>query len=96
MSTIRLPRLLAETTNANVSHNVTGGTVAEAFDDLFSGLPGLRNHLLDETGALRPHVSVFVDGHQADLVSEVGGEADIRILHAVSGGRSDSALSRLI
>lgn len=85
-STIRLPRLLAETANTHDSHPVSGSTVAETFDDLFSELPGLRNHVLDETGAIRPHVSVFVDGHQADLSTEVHGDADIRILHAVSGG----------
>lgn len=86
MSTIRLPRLLAETANTKPSHPVTGSTVAEALDDLFTGLPGMRNHLLDETGAIRPHVSVFVDGHQAELTTEVGGDTDIRVLHAVSGG----------
>lgn len=86
MSTIRLPRLLAETANTGTAHSVSGSTVAEALDDLFEELPGLRNHLLDETGAIRPHVSVFVDSRQADLSTEVSEDADVRVLHAVSGG----------
>lgn len=83
---IRLPRLLAEIADTVPAHHVTGSTVADALDDLFSGLPGLRNHVLDEKGIVRPHVSLFVDGHQADLETAIGSGAQIRILHAVSGG----------
>jgi sulfur-carrier protein len=83
---VRLPRLLAEIANTIPAHQVTGSTVAEALDDLFSSLPGLRNHVLDERGVVRPHVSLFVDGHQADLDTAIRSDAQIRILHAVSGG----------
>jgi sulfur-carrier protein len=83
---VRLPRLLAEIANTVPAHQVAGATVAEALDDLFSSLPGLRNHVLDERGSVRPHVSLFVDGQQADLDTAIGSDAQIRILHAVSGG----------
>lgn len=65
---------------------VTGSTVRDALDDLFSSEPGLRHHLVDEGGSIRPHVSVFVDGSQASLDTPVPETADIRVLHAVSGG----------
>ena len=93
---LRLPRLLAEIANTGPAHPVVGSTVAEALDDLFSQLPGLRNHVLDEAGAIRPHVSIFVDGYQAGLDTAVGGDAEIRILHAVSGGGRDETRSRLV
>lgn len=83
---LRLPRLLAEIANTGPVHQVTGSTVAEALDDLFSRLPGLRNHVLDERGSLRPHVSLFVNGDQADLETAIASDTVIRILHAVSGG----------
>jgi molybdopterin converting factor small subunit len=83
---LRLPRLLAEIANTGPSHQVTGSTAGEALDDLFSRLPGLRNHVLDEKGNLRPHVSLFADGEQADLERAIGSDTVIRILHAVSGG----------
>lgn len=93
---MRLPRLLAEIAGTGSTHPVQGSTVAEALEDLFSSLPGLRNHVLDEGGAIRPHVSLFVDGHQADLSTALGGDADIRILHAVSGGGRAPGGSRLV
>jgi sulfur-carrier protein len=93
---LRLPRMLAEITNAGSTHPVEGSTVAEALDDLFARLPGLRNHVLDEESSIRPHVSVFVDGHQADLDTGVGDRAEIRILHAVSGGGRGATDSRLV
>ncbi|MDX1469090.1 MAG: hypothetical protein R3258_07090, partial [Acidimicrobiia bacterium] len=80
---LRLPRILAQAVDDQTSFQVEGSNVAEALDSLFGQKPGLRNHILDEAGAIRPHVSVFVDGVQADLADDVGERTDIRILQAV-------------
>lgn len=85
-ASIKLPRMLAETVKTGNVHTVKGSTLAGALEDLFSQVPGLRNHIVDETGAIRPHVSLFVDGKQAGLQTFVDDDADIRVLHAVSGG----------
>lgn len=86
MTTIRLPRMLSETAGVDLVHSVTGETVGAAFDDLFVRFPGLGNHILDEKRQVRPHVSVFVDGEQAELHTGVQPGSEIRVLHAVSGG----------
>jgi sulfur-carrier protein len=85
-ASIRLPRMLAETVKTEMVYAVEGATLAGALDDLFVQVPGLRNHIVDETGAIRPHVSLFVGGIQADLETIVDEGAAIRVLHAVSGG----------
>jgi len=85
-ATVRLPRMLSQAVGTMPVHDVTGGDVAGVLDDLFSCVPGLRHHVTDEQGSIRPHVSVFVDGVQADLGTTVRDGAEIRILHAVSGG----------
>lgn len=85
-ASLRLPRLLSETANTGSTHQVEGSNVQDALVNLFGNLPGLRHHILDETGSVRPHVSVFVDGYQADLDTMVGDGSEIRVLHAVSGG----------
>lgn len=85
-ASIKLPRMLWETVNTEPAHEVEGATVAEALDDLFVRVPGLRGHIVEETGVVRPHVSIFVDGHQADLDTRVGDGSELRVLHAVSGG----------
>ncbi|HSM44877.1 MAG TPA: MoaD/ThiS family protein [Acidimicrobiia bacterium] len=86
MSTLMLPRLLSETVRVEPVQEVSGTTVQDALDDLLTRVPGLRAHILDEAAAIRPHVSVFVDGEQAELATEVGPTSEIRVLQAVSGG----------
>lgn len=85
-ATLRITRMLAETANTPVAHRVTGSSVTEVLGALFTAEPGLRGHILDETGAIRPHVAVFVDGTQAKLDTAVSDNADVYVLHAVSGG----------
>jgi hypothetical protein len=41
---------------------VSGGTVAEALADAFARAPQLRGYVLDDQGAVRKHVVVFVGG----------------------------------
>lgn len=78
--------MLWETVNTEPAHDVEGATVAEILNDLFRQVPGLRNHIVEETGVVRPHVSIFVDGIQSDLDTQVGEGSELRVLHAVSGG----------
>lgn len=85
-ATLRLPRMLSDATQTSILQAVEGDTVKDVLIDLFEREPGLRNHILDEMGSVRPHVSVFVDGRQADITSGVEDGSEVRILHAVSGG----------
>ena len=84
--TVRLPRVLADTANSGRLITAEGSDVKLVLDSLFEGQPGLRNHILDEAGSIRPHVSVFVDGDQADLATAVDDNSAVVILQAVSGG----------
>jgi molybdopterin converting factor small subunit len=66
-------------------------TVGEALAALWSRHPALRDRVLTEDGALRPHVNVFVG---AESIKYTGGfstpladGAEIFILPAISGGR---------
>lgn len=86
MTRIRLPRVLSETAGVDLVHEVSGDSVTEVLEDLIGRFPGLSNHILDESRRIRPHVSLFVDGEQADLESAVGPGSEVRVLHAVSGG----------
>lgn len=70
--------------------DVDGATVRECLDALFAEHPRARGYVLDDQGALRRHMVVFVDGRQiadrqglADAVS-AGGRIDV--MQALSGG----------
>jgi molybdopterin synthase sulfur carrier subunit len=85
-ATLRLPRMLAQAARTGLTHQVEGPTVSDVLRSLFQQEPGLQGHIVDESGEIRPHVSLFVDGRQASLDSVVRDEAEIRVLQAVSGG----------
>ncbi len=78
--------MLVHSVKRGLEHEVSGETVREVLQVLFVQEPGLRTHLVDERGEIRPHVSIFVNGAQVDMASSVPADADIRVLHAVSGG----------
>jgi hypothetical protein len=69
---------------------VDGSSVRAALDAYFVRHPRVRAYVLDEQGALRKHVVVFVDGRQlrerATLGEPVAQGAEIYVMQALSGG----------
>lgn len=69
---------------------VAGATVAAALAEVFAENPRLRGYVLDERGAVRQHVTIFVDDapihDRATLTDPVSDEAEIFVLQALSGG----------
>jgi sulfur-carrier protein len=65
-------------------------TVGEALEKLERQWPGVRDRVLDEQGALRPHVAVFVGEenirHRGGLDAPLAEDSTIVVLPAVSGG----------
>lgn len=70
--------------------DVDAATVRQALEAAFVHYPTVRGYLLDDAGALRPHVVVFVDGavvrDRAALAQPVAPSARIDVLQALSGG----------
>jgi len=69
---------------------VEGTTVRGALEAVFAEQPRLRGYILDDAGALRQHMVIFVDGDQiADrvaLADPVAPGSTIHVLQALSGG----------
>ncbi len=69
---------------------VPGATVAAALAHVFAENPRLRDYVLDERGAVRQHVTVFVGDSPAHdrvgLTDAVDAETEIYVLQALSGG----------
>lgn len=69
---------------------VPGATVRSVLDALFETDARLRGYILDDQGALRKHVAVFVDGrrvaNRTDLSDPVGDSSEVYVLQALSGG----------
>lgn len=85
--TVSVPRLLAPATGGPTEFRLEAVTVEEMIERLLGACPGLRVHLFDEAGRLRPHVLCFLDGEASrldDRDQPIAGE--VRFLQAVSGG----------
>ena len=69
---------------------VAGATAGEVLEAVFAGHPKLRGYVLDDQGALRRHVNVYIGGEpvrdRARLTDPVGPNDDIYVLQALTGG----------
>ena len=69
---------------------VEAGTVREALERAFAREPRLRGYLLDDQGALRRHMAVFVNGRAVQdrrgLSDTLPGDGEIAVIQALSGG----------
>ncbi|WP_433705510.1 MoaD/ThiS family protein [Paraburkholderia sacchari] len=75
---------------ATPEREIDARTLGEAFEAVFASQPRLRGYILDDQGALRRHLSVFVDGqpvrdrqHLSDTLSEA---SRVYVVQALSGG----------
>jgi molybdopterin converting factor small subunit len=72
------------------SAEVEGATVGAALALVFASRPGLRGYVLDDQGALRRHVAVYVNGQpvrdRVRLTDPVGPHDEIYVFQALSGG----------
>ena len=70
--------------------DVPGGTVRDVLDAVFAANPRARPYVLDERGALRHHMNVFVNGEhihdRTHLSDAVEPDAEVYVIQALSGG----------
>ncbi len=82
------PNLARQTTTA--SCRVEAATVGDALRAVFEKLPTLRGYVLDDQGALRQHVVIFVDGtaitDRRHLTEALRPESEVFVMQALSGG----------
>lgn len=82
-----LPTPLAEYTAQRREVEAEGGTLGELLDDLERRFPGLRFRVVDEQGAIRPHIKVFVNRRQeASLERGLRPADEVLVVAALSGG----------
>jgi sulfur-carrier protein len=65
---------------------VEGATVAAAIQSLEAAYPALRGWIVDERGALRRHVKLFVRGEAIALDAPAAPADEIHVVAAISGG----------
>ena len=90
---VLLPRLLSECTGGRTSLSVElpePATVCGLLDALAADHPVFDRRVRDETGALRRHVNVYVDGEEvrrlSGLDTPVPSGAEVMVVQSVAGG----------
>ena len=67
-----------------------GSTLAEVLESYFTMNPQARGYLLDDQGALRKHMAIFLNGTQirdrTQLSDPIGERDVVDIMQALSGG----------
>ncbi len=90
--TVRIPTILRTYTNdeAEVTLTDSGETLSSALTALEGAAPGISARILDDNGALRRFVNVYIDDEDVrftdGLNSPVGESATIAVIPAVAGG----------
>ena len=88
--TVRIPTILRTYTGGASEVTAEGGTLAEVLDDLERNHPGIKARVLDETGALRRFVNVYVGNDDVrfldGLQTPTPDGSSISVIPAVAGG----------
>ena len=88
--TVRIPGPLRRFTNNADKVQVEPGGLGAVIDELDGQFPGIRERLLDEDGAMRYFVNVYLNGEDVrflqGLETAVGAGDEVSIVPAVAGG----------
>ena len=87
---VRIPTILRTYTSGESEVSASGDTLAEVIDDLDSSYPGIKARILDDQGAIRRFVNVYVGNDDVrfldGLDSTTPDGTQISIIPAVAGG----------
>lgn len=87
---VRIPTPLRKLTNNEELVEVTGTTIGEAIAELQTRYPGIKDRLLDETGAVRRFVNVYVNEEDIRFLqnqeTKLSDGDEVSIIPAIAGG----------
>ena len=87
---VKIPGPLRRLTNGEPQADIEVGSIKEAIDTLEALYPGMKERLLDESGALRYFVNVYLNGEDVRFLQELNTVTktgdEVSIVPAVAGG----------
>jgi molybdopterin converting factor small subunit len=87
---VRIPTILRTYTGGASEVSAEGATLAEVLDDLDANHPGIRARVLDDQGAIRRFVNVYVGNDDVRfldaLETKTPDGVQISVIPAVAGG----------
>jgi molybdopterin synthase sulfur carrier subunit len=88
--TVRLPGALRDATGGNTRLQARAGTLAEVISDIDRRHPGFRSRVLDDSGAIRTYVNVYIGDDDARDKGGTGAAvpdgSEVMVIPAMAGG----------
>jgi molybdopterin converting factor small subunit len=88
---VRVPTILRTYTGGESEVTAEGGTLAEVIESLEGSYPGIKGRIVDEQGALRRFVNVYVGNDDVrfldGLETSISEGTQVSVIPAVAGGR---------
>jgi molybdopterin converting factor small subunit len=88
--TVRLPGALRDATGGQTKLETRAGTLADIISDIDRRHPGFRSHVLDDSGAIRTYVNVYIGDDDARTKGGAGAAvpdgSEVMVIPAMAGG----------
>ncbi len=92
---VRIPTILRSYTGGEAVVSAEGATLSEVVDHLDASYPGIKGRIVDEQGAIRRFVNVYVENDDvrfADgLETRVEPGVQVSVIPSVAGGATSGA-----
>ena len=89
--TVRLPGALRDVAGGQARLSASGETLGDVIADIDRRYPGFASRILDEAGALRSYVNVYIGDEDArnrgGSVAAVPDGSEVMVIPAMAGGR---------
>jgi molybdopterin converting factor small subunit len=89
-ASVRIPTILRTYTGGVKEVEVEGSNLGEVLESLEANHPGIKSRVLDDTGALRRFVNIYVGDEDVRFIggidAPVADGAKVSIIPAVAGG----------
>ena len=87
---VRIPTIQSTYTGGESEVTAQGATLAEVLDDLEASYPGIRARVLDDQGAIRRFVNVYVGNDDVRFLDALDTKTpdgvQVSVIPAVAGG----------
>jgi molybdopterin converting factor small subunit len=88
--TVRLPGALRDATGGHTKLEARAGTLADVITEIDRRHPGFRSRVLDDSGAIRTYVNVYIGDDDARSKGGAGATvpdgSEVMVIPAMAGG----------